>query len=330
MDINSNKIRVLCFTPNYFRSKLNDSTVIIDGLLPIPNATMIENNNKKKKTAISEIRTLFNTITNENVDQVKGELRRSVTEFLTKLPEENIRTEMKKIADEMLGNFIVSEHNIKLYMQMLNNISNIAVDHIDPITGNRINSDPFKKYFIDSCKELILKYISEPHIRELILKDQEDDDDIDLFNKAKGKIFNLIITICSLYDQRNTPGICLHAMQLYGIINSIINTYNSLTVYMKKLGNPCEVDCEDEDEYEKLSRMCSIYSELVIIFLDLEYESFMKDKTIIQKKIMIVGKTEPVTKDFILADLIIRFKNEVHPHITEPRLRIKCEKFGCK
>ena len=319
------KVRSLCYSPAFLRSKLTCQTVSIPGLIPIPNIVMTDTS--KKKLVVSEVRTLFNNVTKTNVDEFKMDLRKIVIEFLTKTSENNIPEEMNKIANEILQNFIVSESNIKLYIQMLNAIFNVAVNHIDPISGKPVRSKPIAHYFMDNCRTLIFKYISEEHIRKLATRDQEDEDELDLFNKEKAKVCNLIITICCLYDQRNTPDIKLTALQVYNIINVILNKYTEITIRMKKLGNPYEgEECVDELEYDYLNRMCTLYYEQIIIFLDLEYESFINDKTIVQEKVMIDNNS--ITQDKFLSDLVTRFKNEVYPNVVEPHLKQKCEKFS--
>jgi hypothetical protein len=71
-----------------------------------------------------------------------------------------------------------------------------------------------------------------------------------------------------------------------------------------------------------------MYYEQVIVFLDLEYESFINDTSIIQEKVTIDNQL--VMQDKVLSDLITRFRNDVYPHIVEPHLKHKCEKFGFK
>ena len=325
----SKKIRSLCYSPDYLRSKLTCQTVPIPGLIPIPNIVMVDNS--KKKSIITEVRKLFNKVTRINIDEIKTDLRTIVIEFLcnVKNPEVNLPDEMNKIADEILQNFIVSESNIKIYTQMLNAIFNITVSHVHPKTGEKVCSKPIAYYFLLNCKNLIFKYISEEHIRTLVMKDQENEDELDSFNKEKAKICNLIITICSLYDQRNTTNIKLPGIAVYGIINTILNNYTGITIRMKKLGNPYEdEECMDEFEYDCLNRMCAMYYEQVIVFLDLEYESFINDTSIIQEKVTIDNQL--VMQDKVLSDLITRFKNDVYPNIVEPHLKHKCEKFGFK
>ena len=333
--IETKQIRSLCYRPDFLRSKLTCPTIPIPGLVPIPNIVMVDSN--KKKSVVFGVRNSFNKVTKTNVDEIKKELRINVTEILVnvKNPEINLAKEMNEIANEILHNFIVSEFNIKIYIQMLNEIHNIALNYIDT-KGTSVSSKSISYYFIDNCRKLILKYISIEHIRTLALKDQEDEDELDLFNKEKSKICNLIITICSLYDQRdtfdqkNSPSIQLGAIPLYKIINTILNTYSNLTSRMKKLGNPNDenTECSDEFEYECLDRMRMMYAEQVIIFFDLEYGSFIKDNTIVQETIVIGDKS--IVQDKLLSNLITRFESEVYPNVNEPHLKLKCEKFGFK
>jgi hypothetical protein len=321
--IGGQKIRSLRYSPAFIRSKLTCQAVPIPGQLPIPNITMIDI--CKKNSVITDMRKLFNTVTGKNINEIKETLHKTVTEYIVKLPKEKIEEGMNEIANEMLHNFIVSESNIDIYMQMLNKISNVVVilEHSDPKTGKPILSRPIKYYFLNNCKTLIFKYISEEHIRELSMKDQENEDELDFFNKEKAKICNLIITICHLYDQRNSNDIQLSAIPIYGIMSLILSKHASLITNMKQLGNPYEdEECTNELEYDYLNKMASMYAEQLIIFLDFEYESFMKDTTVIQEKTP--SGTGPERK---LKDLIEKFGKDVQPHVSEPHLKMKCEKF---
>lgn len=323
--IDRKKMRSLCYGVSFLRSKVACPTIPIPGLGSIPNTVAIDNT--KKKTAISELRSLFNSVTKLNIENVKKDLHTSIIGFLIKTTESNVAEEMNGIANEILQNFIASECNIKIYIQLLNAIFNIAVNHIDSVSGKPVISKPIAHYFINNCRALIFKYISEEHMRMLAMKNLDDDNEEDYFNKEKAKICNLIITICSLYDQRNTTNIKLTAVQIYGVINAILLKYSELSVRMKKLGNPYEEDCEDEIEYECLSKMSRMYAEQIIVFLDAEYQPFINDTTIVQEKVILDGKQ--VIQNKSLFDLVTIFKNTIYPNIMEPHLKQKCEKFDC-
>lgn len=319
------KMRSLCYSVAFLRSKLECPTTPIPGLGSIPNTVAMDNS--KKKTAISEIKVLFNSVTKINIDNVKKDLHTTIIGFLIKTTENNVAEEMNGIANEILRNFIVSECNIKIYVQLLNAIFNIAVNHIDSVTGKPVISKSIAHYFINNCRALIFKYISEEHMRVLAMKNLDDDKEEDYYNREKAKICNLIITICSLYDQRNTTEIKLTAVQIYGVINAILIKYAELMLRMKKLGNPYEEDCEDEIEYECLSKMSRMYAEQIIVFLDAEYQSFINDKTVVQEKVMMDGKI--VIQNKLLLDLVVAFRTNIYPNINEPHLIQKCEMFDC-
>lgn len=321
----SKKIRCFSYSPKFIRERLNYQTQPIPGQVLIPHIMMTDS--QKKKSVAIEVRKLFNSVTKDNITEVKNELRKMVTEYLVKTPKDHIPDEMNSIANEMLHNFIVSESNIKIYMQMLNAIFNVAVNHIDQNTGEPVQSKPIAYYFLNNCKNLVLKNISEETIRSLAVKNSDDEDELDSFNKEKAKICNLILTICSLYDQRTSSNIKLTAVPVHNVINIILSKHAELITRMKNLGNPYEddVECLDEVEYECLGRMCSIYTELIIVFFDCEYESFMTDLTIISNKIIVDGLD--IVRNETLADIVNRFKEEIFPKIAEPHMRVRCEKF---
>lgn len=295
-----------------FRGRADQIKPIDD--LNIPNITIPQNlMGKKRSTEINEtitisIRHLFNSLTSDNISEIKQQLKNTITKAQN--------SEMiEEIAQEILSNFLISEKNIKNYMQLLNSVhmncillksqnkQNDGTPNVTPTIGN---------YFLRKCGNMIFGYISEENIRRLAQLDQYNDDELDRYNREREKINNLIVTICCLYEQRKTSYIKLTSIQLYVLIDTILMYYQRCQSKMKELGNPYQNEqCSDESEYEILRKMCSLYAEQLYILMKNEAKEFINDQTIIK------GNT--------LKKLVDRFRNEVIPTLTEAYLISKCE-----
>jgi len=292
--------------------KQNIKVKPIDGL-NIPNITVpVHLVSKKRQTEASDtlsinIRLLFNSLTSDNLAKIKEQLRNTIMEK-AKSPEL-----LEEVSQEILSNFLISENHIKNYMHLLNAVSSacVLIPPTDKTVTTKSVSPTIAKYFLDKCKDLIFNSISETNVRKLAQMDQEDPDQLDVYNREREKIINLIITICCLYDQRDTVNIRIGAPQVYSLINVILNSYSGLQAKIKKLGNPYEGNCEDEEEYETCRKMCTLYAEQLYTFVSREAKSFMKETTQI--------------KNDTLANLIQRFNNEVVATLTEEYLISKCQ-----
>lgn len=253
-------------------------------------------------TLIINIRQLFNSLTTDNIPQVKQQLRDTIFE--------KVKSEksIDEIAQEILSNFLISEVNIKNYMHLLNAISPTCVLITNKDSDDR--SPTIGKLFVQKCGDLIFNCISMKNIRQLALLDQDDLDEFDKYNREREKIINLIITICYLYKQRNTPNIKLTAFHLIPLMKIILNNYQTLQNKMKELGNP-EEECTDEEEYEICNRMCSIYAEQLYQFIYQELDEFKDDPTTTNS-----GET--------LMTMVERFRMEVIPTLNQAHLISKC------
>lgn len=291
----------------------------VDGL-NIPHITVPSHLiSKKRITEVGDnlsvdIRLLFNSLNADNLEKIKEELR---TVIISKAKSEEM---IKESAREILENFIIGEKNIKNYMHLLNAVSLACV--LIPESSNNTKSVlvnntkvavslTIGNFFLNNCKDMIFNFISEKYIRSLASLDQDDNDQLDEYNRKREKTSNLIITICCLYDQRHSANTKLTAIHLYPLMNSILNIYNKLQNSMINLGNPYDDQgCTDEDEYEILRKMCNLYAEQLYLFMSKNGNDFINDKDVIK------GQT--------LADLVKRYKTEVVPTLTEAYLISRC------
>lgn len=287
----------------------------IDGL-NIPNITIPTHLASKKRAteANSEslvviTRQLFNSVTKDNIAQIKEQFRQAI---IVKVQSEKM---IEEVAEEMLQNFMVNENNIIIFMNLLNAVSPacILITSEEKQGPGKNLSSTIGNIFLKKCRDTIFSFISEDNIRELAKIDQDDSDQLDIYNRQREKIINLIVTICCLYEQRHTPNIKLTALQLYNLMTIIFEYHNKLQQKMKDLGNPYNEDeeCKDEEEYEICRKMCNLYAEHLYTFMYREAKEFAKDPD------QINGQT--------MKSLIDRFKNDIVPNITEEYLRSKCQ-----
>jgi len=287
----------------------------IDGLT-IPNITMPSHLASKKRvteagdTLSINIRHLFNSLTAENIAKVKEQLRAIVYAKAQSVEMLN------EIAEEILQSFIVEEQNIKNYMHLLNAIWNASVliarpGTADSSVGGNV-SPTIGNYFLNKCKEMFFSCIDENNIRKLALMDPDNMEEFDTYNRERNKINNLIVTICCLYEQRNSTFIKLSAIQLYSVMKMILDIYKKNQEKMTQLGDPLgDKGCENEEEYEILNKMCTLCAEQLYIFMAKQGKDFIKDKTVV--------------KDQTITDLINRFNKEVIPTLSEAYLISKCQ-----
>ena len=284
----------------------------IEGL-NIPNITVPSHLVGRKRTTEAvdtiavNIRYLFNSLTQENLPQVKEELNKIISE------KAKTASALEEVAAEMLDSFLMSEQHIKNYMHLLNMVSKQC--RIIPTTDTKQNetTPTIGYYFLDKCKGMITNFISEENMRKLAELDQYDEDDLDKFNRERDKINNLIVTLCSLYEQRNTSNIKLTAYQLYPLINNnILEKHAKYYALLKNMD-------EDEDvDYELYKKICNLYAEQVYIFLSLSGNDFVTEQPFTVRE-----------KTFCMTDLVLKFKADIVPTISESYLKSKCDLLKC-
>lgn len=325
MDSNEIYYRSPCYGIDYLSSYLKSQVSVISNMIPIPHTVPISNN---KDAVISEVRKLFNIVAISNIEEIKRDLRTNLISHLTRIAQEDVTEEMNEISLEILNNFIVFDTNIKINISMLNSIYNLAPSNKDRNTGVMIESKPIAFYFVNNCREMFFKLISEENIQKLASLDQDDEDQLDIYTKEKNKIFNLISTMCALFDQRNNAkSIFLPLGSIYGSFNTLLQKYYGLTAKMNELGDPYDdtVECTDPDTYDLLNAMRSIYLEFLIVFLKLEIKSFKDLNEIFTQEKRENGGITIIEKK--LNHLLVEFKSKVYPLIKETYFRSRCDEL---
>lgn len=304
--------------------------------LTIPNITVPPNLTARRKTQAPDsisilIRPLFNGVTRENVQQLCAALRQIVIEKAHSVEL------LDEVAEEILQNFIIDDKKIDLCLLLLNSVFNATVllqtDKSDRMEGTtrtsrpdksnnhdensdvRQMSDPIGRRFIYKCKVMVFDCINKNNIAKLAKCDLDNMIEKDLYNRERDKIFNLILILCTLYDQKDKPAtIRLTGIPLYTVIRYILDNHADIQNQMNELGDPYKGECSNEEEYEYLRRMSNLYAEQLCIFFDREGKNFRLDKTAIPCK---SGKST------LLAELIERFQITVFPFITEAYISSK-------
>lgn len=310
-----------------------DHAVIAPDGINIPNTTVPLNLVSKKRateardTITISVRQIFNSLTLDNIAKSKDKLK----EIVCTKAQKNVEA-LAEVADEIFENFIVSDKNIKNYMHLLNSIWNgsILVQYPNK-TNEGVKSPCIGSFFINKCKTMIFKYIDEKNIEKLASMDLENIDVLDEYNKARETIINLIITLCELYEQRDRPLIKLTAVQIYSVMKSILDSHANCQKKMKELGDPYDDtgECKDELLYETNRKMCSLYVEQLYYFLRQQGTNFVKDDT---EVILVKDDTEVMDKGIgkqTLKALIIRFKQDIIPTLTEAHLKSRCRDLAC-
>lgn len=262
-----------------------------------------------KTYIITNIRQMFNSITVDNINTVKENLR-------TLIIEKAKNTELlDEIASEFLSNFVVSHQTIENYMHLLNAVSPACI-----LINKNETSLTIGNMFLEKCRIAIFNSIDEKHIRHLAMFDQDDDDDLDKYNRERDKINNLIITICYLYGQRKKAKLCvsLNINQIYPLISMIMTAFLKCSSIMTDLGNPYkDEECKDEEEYIIRSKMLTLYGEHLYIFMSEKGEEFIADQSLFNDR-------------YTLKSLMLRLKDEIYPKISESFLISKYEDLFVK
>lgn len=300
----------LALSPEFFIARkempIEPITNLIIPKVIVPSSLLRKRRPEMKETMATYIRQLLNSITIHNIEQAKKQLLFDI--------ENKVKTEesLVEIASELLSSFIVSHKNLDNYMQILNSICLSSFRITNPVTKEVVASKSIGNIFLDKCRKMIFDNLTEANIANIADKyNLDDEDDLDIYNKEKEKILNLILLLCRLYSQRNSNFTKLTAIHIYGVISKILTNHISVNEKMIALGNPYDGDCQDEDKYELYRRMCAIYAEQLYVFFVTEGKNFKQDPMDV--------------KGFKLRDLITTFYLDVIPNLTESHMQSKCK-----
>jgi len=156
----------------------------------VPSDLIKKRRPETKDTMATYIRQLLNSITMHNVEQAKKQL---LFDIENKVKSEESLTE---IATELLSSFVVSHKNLDNYIQILNAICLASFRITNPITKEVVSSKSIGNIFLDKCRKLIFENLTEEHIAMIADKyNLDDEDDLDIYNKEKDKILNLILLL---------------------------------------------------------------------------------------------------------------------------------------
>lgn len=311
------------YSPKFILSYLENVSVPLDSMSQMPRIAPLVNNDN---LILTEIRKLFNIVTPTNVEDIKKTLRHLVTShIISKTDILKIEREMNIISGEILNNFLVSESNITLYMQLIGEIHSISTIFTDPITLKQKSSRPIRAFFLVKCHQQTLSFLSEDFVRELAVLDPDDEDDADILHKGKNKVFNMLTTLCYLYDQSDKSGlISINNSQMHEIVDILLEKFTNITVKMNHLGNYHNGnECKDYDEFDLLFGMRLIYAEFIIAIMKMEYKSFVKNTNIIKQKKIILGNQIQIETNLSNAAEI--FRTKVISEIQAPHLISRCE-----
>lgn len=320
------KIQPKTIPVEYFMEHRSDKVKPIQGLT-IPNIIFPKELSNKRSTEVSDtlvnyVIRLRNTMTSENIPIIKEKLRESIME------KANSEEDLRDVAQVLLDTFLIGGTNISNCMHLLNAVyraqfntskqNDNAVEKTTSTTPVKIHSIGF--FFLDKCRNKIFEYISADNIRKIASLNKDDVDELDEYHRQRDNIFNLIETVCYLYEQRKSDNIKLSARQLIPLMGQIYNSYMTASKRAKELGNPYEgEDCEDETEYEILSEMSSIYALLLCSFIKREYKEFMED---LEEVSIVIGGQKTNCQ---LKKIIELFKVDVIPTLTNDGVRTMCK-----
>ena len=260
---------------------------------------------------VINVRLIFNSLSTENINQRSEQLEKIVMENAKSVEMIN------DIANEIFSHFLNDEKMIPCYLRLLNAVyrmGNCPIGMSIEELKKTNNGPTIGNHFLRKCRDIIVGMIAFKNIKILSDYDLDDVEELDKYNDQREKIFNLITTICYLYEQRNSPYIHLTALQLIPLMSSIIKCHAFAIDELSKTSNPYEDEnCSDEDatKYESLRRMANIYAEQLYVFISREAKRFVEDNT--------------CQGDLTCKSIVDIFKRQVVPTLTEAYMINKCK-----
>lgn len=259
----------------YLQGLLNTQTEPIENLainnITIPNSMKLKRSTQGEESIVTDIRMLFNTITTTNIDSIKEKIFKIVTEKVQTMDDLN------KIVKEIFDNFLTSDQNILLYLDLLNKIHMIVLS-LDEVSVK--TSPSLGNLFIMMCRENFFNSITLQKIKKLSILNHDDEDEFDNYNREKDKIIILIILICELINRKSNLSLNFNHMDI--CLTRLYDNYMTVLKRLESFIDPETGDCyyDKEDESEVLRKMLIMYAEQIYIFLlkkGEEYYTYKKD-----------------------------------------------------
>lgn len=276
-----------------FQKLKNALTKPIEGLTQIPDLTIpLEMQSDKKKRIANDdlptkIRELLNKVTDGNLGEIQEDLRTSLSSYTIDLQK------IDEIAQIFISKIILDSRGINNYLELLNCICTmcIVLDKKVDDSGKSVvvYSTTIGNSFLKKCRSQLFNSIKLVTIRDLVVHGISDGrEDQDIYNRERTYIFNLVKTICQLYERRpkvkkDEYTINLNIQHLYVTINIIINQFihvNKIYLLYKKiidLSVPFEDDMSDPlyELFQKVlydadlyMRIEEFYADIIFVFME--------------------------------------------------------------
>lgn len=233
-----------------------------------------------------KIRYYFNNATPQSISIIKPKLHEYITLNMQSLED------YVHIVEEIFENFLVNSEVIKDYMDLLNHVQQISVE-IDGKTRS------IGTGFVNKCGEVAHEIIGYAKIRNLVMYDLSNDDDLDKYNRYKDRVKNLFITICHLYNQRHSTPFSVNVIHIYPLLNQMINLF-------KKCVSESTTN-KDKSEANTFKKMSNVYAGFIYVFIAKERTNFIKDKNC-------------TNQSQYMSNIVLMFDKDVVPHISDNAL----------
>lgn len=285
---------------NTLKGWKNNPVVQIDGFHLI-NVKIPSSLNKKKTPFEDEslqttVRGILNTLNADNIVLVEKSLRDVIM-----IQVKNVN-DLKCVAIEMLGNIVILDKNIPIYIELIDSVYNMCIEEPNDFVtlGN---------LFLIECRDMFFSVTSMDASVSMAKLDHENPDEMDVYIRKYDKIVNLLLLFCILYNNRNDEKIRIENKHMLFILTHLFEQYNECQSIMTSIGNPYENDLSPEHEstyllYEKVSLL---YTKYIYTIMNCHWKTFIGTH---------------------LNDLGNEFIKTIVPNITDPFLIEQCKVFN--